>query len=66
MKCLIAYAFLRPRFHNADNKTMKKNPILRIYEATAPVFGKLEAREYVALTINHLILELEEAGTLTD
>ena len=45
---------------------MKKDSILRIYEATIPVFGKLEAREYLALTISHLILDLEEAGALTD
>lgn len=45
---------------------MKKNPILRIYNAAAPVFGKHEAREYIATAISLLIYDLEKAGKLTD
>jgi hypothetical protein len=45
---------------------MKKDPILRIYESALPLFGKFQSREYVSNTINLLILDLEEAGELTD
>lgn len=45
---------------------MKKDPILRIYEAAIPVFGKSEARKYAMQTLESFIYELEEAGKLTD
>ncbi len=45
---------------------MKKDPILRIYNASLPVLGKIKSREFVATTIDLLIYDLEKANKLSE